>query len=247
MAKRSGLGLRFWYHGRDISGDVGQLNSIGSPRAVLDFTGIDAVAFVRQLSHGNGIVDFSGFFNKATDQEHDALSGLRTTDIVTLLAMGTTLGDVMAGLVGKQDGYALDRTSDGGLSTGAVVLSNESPLEWGVMLSAGAETIASAGSLSRLDENGVGGSTAFGGVGYLQFESLSSGNPALLIEDSANDSDWLTLLTFVEGTPPLGERKTVVGNVDRYLRVTATGTFSNAVVAVGFRRGQEFDIIDLSS
>ena len=114
------------------------------------------------------------------------------------------------------------------------------------MITAGAETIASAGSLARLDENGAAGSTAFGGVGYLQFESLSSGNPALLIEDSPNDSAWTTLITFVEGTPPLGERKTVTGNVDRYLRVTATGTFSNAKVAVGFRRGQTNDIIDLS-
>jgi hypothetical protein len=251
MAKSSGLGQQFWYHGRNISGDVGTLNSIGSPRGVLDVTGIDAAAFVRLLSHSDGIIDFSGFFNIATDQEHDALSGLRTTDIVATLAMSSTRGATMASLVGKQDGYSLDRGSDGSLSTGAVVLGNQSPLEWGVMITAGQETIASAGSLTGLDENGADASSAFGAVAYLQFLSLASGNPAVLVEDSTDstngvDGSWATLLTFVEGTPPLGERKTVTGNVDRWVRATASGTFSNAVVAVGFRRGTADDIIDLS-
>lgn len=246
MTKSSGLGQRLWYHGRDISGDVGQLNAIASPRQVLDFTGIDAEAFVRQLSHGNGTIDFSGFFNKATDQEHDALSGLRTTDVVVMLAMSTMRGAPMAGLVGKQPDYTLDRTADGGLATGAVVLGNLTPLEWGVMVTAGAETAASAGDLTSLDENGAGGSSAFGGAAYLQFESLTSGNPAIILEDSTDDIAFATLITFVEGTPALGERATVTGNVDRYLQMTTTGTFANAKFAVGFRRGQTSDIIDLS-
>jgi hypothetical protein len=243
--------MQMWWHGRDIAGDVGRLNAVNSPRGVLEQSGISSVAFERLLSHSDGMIDFSGFFNDATDQLHDALSGLRTTDIVALLAKSTTRGATMAGLVGKQIGMELERTSDGGLSVAAELQANVTPLEWGVMITAGAETIASAASLVGLDENGASASSAFGAVAYLAYESLASGTPTLLVEDSTDstngvDGTWATLLTFTGGTPAIAERKTVTGNVDRWVRVTGTGTFSNAVVAVGFRRGTTNDIIDLS-
>jgi len=238
--------MQMWWHGRNIAGDVGRLNSVSSPRGVLDDTGISAVAMERLLTLSDGMIDFTGFFNDATDQLHDALKGLRTTDVVALIAKSTTRGAVMASLTGKQIGMELDRTADGGLAVNAQLMANKTPLEWGVMLTAGAETIASAGDLTSLDENGATGSSAFGGVGFLQFVSLGSGDPALIIQDSTDNISFATLITFTEGTPPLGERATVTGNVDRYLQVTSTGTFTNAVVAVGFRRGTTNDIIDLS-
>ena len=37
----------------------------------------------------------------------------------------------------------------------------------------------------------------------------------------------------------------VNGTVDRYLRITVTGTFTNLSLAIAYRRGTAFDISDL--
>jgi hypothetical protein len=245
VAKRSGIGQRLWWHGRDLSGDIGSLNALSSPRVVIDTPNLNATAMERVLAGADGMIDVSGWFDDASNLEHDALKAQPDADRGVLLAISTTRGDPCAFLPVKHETHTHERTPDGALAIGAIGRSNGAPLEWGVMLTADAETISSAGSLTSLDENSAG-STSNGGVGYLEFVSLSSGNPVLLIRDSTDNSSFATLLTFVEGTPPLGERKTVTGNVDRYLEVRATGTFSNAKLAVGFRRGTAQDDESLS-
>lgn len=243
--KRSGIGERLWVHGRDISGDVGRLNNLSSPRGHFEAPGLNAAAMERILTHGDGAIDLNGWFNDGADQLHDAFSGLPATDLVALLAIGTARGDPGAAIVSKLINHLHNRTSEGAIEVQAQLEADGAPLEWGVMLTAGAETLASAGSLTSLDENGADGSSSNGGVGYLEYLSLGSGSPTLLIQDSPNASSWATLLTFDGGTPPLGERKTVTGNVDRHLRPHSTGSFSNAVIAMGFRRGTAQDDVAL--
>ena len=117
------------------------------------------------------------------------------------------------------------------------------PMEWGVMLTAAKETFSSAGSKSSHDQ---GAATSNGAAAILQVFDISSGAPTIKIEDSANNSDWADLVSFSavsDGAEPTSERVTGAGAVRRYLRVTATGTLSNAVVAVAIRIGTANDSV----
>ena len=110
------------------------------------------------------------------------------------------------------------------------------------MLTAAKETLSSAASLASYDQ---GAATAHGAAVILQIFSIGSGAPTIKIEDSANNSDWADLVSFAavsDGAEPITERVVVaVGAVRRYLRVTGTGTFANAVIAVAIRIGSAVD------
>ena len=78
---------------------------------------------------------------------------------------------------------------------------------------------------------------------------IDSGTPTVKIEDSTNNSSWSDLIAFTgiaNGNEPTAEYKTVTGTVNRYLRITTTGTFSNADFAVAIQRGTAQDDEDLS-
>jgi hypothetical protein len=242
MAKSSGVGGGFYVGGYDLSGDVGSLENAGSPRATQDVTGIGQSAMDRLLMLGTGEIGFKSFFNDAALQEHVILSALPTTDTQVVYAKGQAIGDVCAMLVAKQINYDASRNADGSLEF-AITASSTSglPLEWGVMLSAADDTHGSAGSSGSLDGSA---SSSAGAVGYLQIIDINTGTPTFKIEDSANNSDWAALITFAavaNGAEPSFERKTVSGTVNRYLRVTSTGTFNNAKFIIGIRRGESTD------
>lgn len=242
MAKSSGIAGGFYVGGYDLSGDVGSIDNVGGPRGTMDVTGIGQSGMDRLLLPGNGVISFKSFFNDAALAEHVILKSLPTTDTHVVYAKGQAIGDACAMLVAKQINYDPTRNQDGSLefaieatSTGGVAL------EWGVMLSAADDTHASAGSSDSLDN---GASSSAGAAAYLQILDINSGAPTVKIEDSTNDSSWSDLITFTavsDGAEPTFERKTVSGTVNRYLRVTTTGTLSNCKFIVGIRRGESTD------
>jgi len=247
MAKLSGVAGGFYVGGYDLSGDVGSIDNIGGPRGTLDVTGIGQSAMDRLLLPGSGTMTFKSFFNDAALSSHVILGALPTTDTQVVYARGQAIGDACAMMIAKQINYDWSRNQDGSLeltveaqSTGGVAL------EWGVMLSAADDTHSSASSSSSLDN---GASTSAGAAAYLQILDINSGAPTVKIEDSTNDSSFSDLITFSavsDGAEPSIERKTVAGTVNRYVRVTTTGTLSNCKFIVGFRRGEATDDVAYS-
>ena len=66
--------------------------------------------------------------------------------------------------------------------------------------------------------------------------------------DNGSGDAWATVLSFsavADGAEPTAERVTVSGAVERYLRVTTTGTFTNATFIVTTRRGTSEDDVTL--
>lgn len=246
MAKGGGLGQQFYIGGYDISGDVASIQTASSTRGVLDKTGINSSAIERVLTHGSGEITFQTHFNDATGQEHDALSGLPTGQTDVMWLTSSSRGDEAAFLQCKQVGYDWDRGTDGNLLGTVQCLGDAAPLEWGVMVTAGTDTHASATSSSSVDENGATGDSSNGARGYIQVMSIDSGTPTFILEDSSNDSVWATLISFGADTARSSDRLTVTGAVGRYVRATTTGTFTNATFAMGFQRGTAADIEDLS-
>lgn len=236
MAKESGIGDRLFIAGYDLSGDVGAINTLRASRAALDVTAIDKDAHERILGLADGEISFNTWFDTATDAEHAALSSLPTTDRVALYCRGTTLGNAAAGLSGKQINYDWDRGADGSLAGKVQVLGNGAPLEWGIQLTTGKQTIASAASGTAIDNTA---STAFGAIGYLEAFSIGSGTANVAIQHSSDNISFANLISFTAVTARAAERvatATTTTTVNRYVRLNVTGTFTNLVLAVALVR-----------
>ena len=244
MAKKSGLGQEFYIHGYDLSGDVGSLDGISSPRGVLEITSINKSATERLLGLSDATMGFNTWFNDASAQEHAALSSLVTTDRVVLWAMGGSTGDAACAFPAKQLNYDGSRSTDGSLAFSSDCASDGVAADWCELLTDGLVTHSSAGSNTSRND---GAATSAGMVAYLQIVTAASGTPTVTIQQSSDNGSsdaWATLASFSAvgyASTPTAERITVSGAVEQYLRVTTTGTFSNAQIIVATRRGTAQD------
>mgnify|MGYP001611821251 FL=1 len=242
MAKKSGLGNQFYVGGFDLSGDVGAISNCGSPVAVLDVTGLNQSAMDRVRGLADGSIEFNAWFNDAAGQSHLSLRSLPTADRVVLYAQAGSVNAVAAMLRSKQINYDWSRSNDGSLQGTIQALASAGvPLEWGVLLSAGKITHASASSSASKDDAAA---TSNGAAFYLELVSLATGTATVTVEDSADNAIWATLASFAAvaaASAPTAERIKVSGTVRRYLRITTTGTFTTAIFVVGYRRGTAQD------
>ena len=241
MAKQGGLGQFLYIGGYDLSGDIGAIQNAGSPRGTLDKTGLNSSAVERVMTHGGAHMEWRSHFNPSASREHPVLSALPTSDQQVTWGMGTTIGADVFCINGKQINYDGTREQQGDFTLSVAIEGSSVAVEWGELLTSGGKaTHASATSESSLDG---GAGTSAGLAAYLEFFSRASGTPTFVVEHSTNGSTWATLLTFsgTGGASPFSERKTVSGTVNRYLRATTNGTFTNAVFSVSVRRGTAQD------
>jgi hypothetical protein len=221
VAKQSGLGDALYVGGYNLSGDIGSLGTIGGGPAALDVTGIDKSATERIGGLRNGTIEFSAWFNDAAGAEHPVLSALPTTDRLITYCRGTTLGSPAAGMVAKQINYDPSRGADGALSESVSAQSNGYGIEWGRLLTAGVRTDTEADEGASLDTLA---SASFGGQAYLQVFSFAGTDVTVVIQDSANNTDWLDVagFAFTEITAGPGVERIALGNtatLRRYVRV----------------------------
>lgn len=235
MGKSSGLGDNLYVGGSDLSGDISAISRIGCSAAQLDFTGINKEAFERKHGVRDGSIEFTSYFNPATGQAHPTLSALPTSDVIVSYFRGTAVGNVTGSINAKQVGYDPTRGNDGALTLATQAQANKFGLEWGVMLTAGKQTDTSATDSTGLDQTA---STSNGAQAYLHVFSFTGTSCTVTIEDSADDSTYASLIAFTAATGATSERKTVTGTVDRYVRISTSGTFTSCVFAVAFVRNK---------
>src|SRR5687767_10092491 len=110
MSKTHGLGAGLLVGGYDISGDIGAVQRIASPRSVLPATDITQSAEARLLALKDGGIDFTAYFNPDTDRAHEVLSALPRTDQVSMyLHRSGVHGSMVAAMVAKQINYDPNR------------------------------------------------------------------------------------------------------------------------------------------
>jgi len=247
MAKSAGLAQDFFVAGHQLGGDVSNINEASSPRNLIEVPVLNKSGMDRINGQSNGVLDFNSWFDDGAELAHAALKPLPTTDAVMLWTFGSTIGDVAASLDAKQLNYDFTRGTDGSLAaTVRGEAANGYPLEWMNLLTAGKVTHGSAGNGTSRDDASA---TTQGIRANVQIVDIDSGTPTIVIQDSANDSSFSTILSFtaVAATnEPAGERKHGGGTVRRYLRVATTGTFSNCDFVVAYVRGTTLDDEDLS-
>lgn len=240
MSKQTGLGDQLYVDGLDIAGDVQSIGGISTPIAALEMTGINKYAFERQYGIADGQAEFTSFFNDADDAAHEALSALPRTNGHIMYLRGTGSGRQAVGVVGKRTDYAGTRGDDGSLTFGVTALGDGTVLDWAVQLSDGKETHASADSSASVDLGAPAGS--YGWQAYLQVFSLGSGSADIDIEDSSDDGAgdaFASIGSFTTATGRTVERiqsASDTASVERYVRVTTSGTFTDLVFAVIINR-----------
>lgn len=234
--KQSGLGDNLYIAGYDLSGDIGSLGGISGSVAPLDVTGIDKSAFERIGGRRDGNLEFTSFFNKATDRSHLRLSTLPTTNVLATYCRGTTLGNASACIQGKQINYDGTRADDGMFTFAVQVLGNGNGLEWGRQLTAGKRTDSTATNGTAVD---FAASSAFGLQAYLQVFAFTGTSVTVKLQESSDNAVGDPYADVVGGgfTAATGVTSQRIGTslgltVERWLRVVTTGTFSNAVFAV---------------
>lgn len=169
-------------------------------------------------------LSLEGLFDGAVDGIEDVLLTAFSADptIVTLCPQGDAIGNVAQGFSTLETKFAIDASKDD-----IVSLSNELQSTAGrdrllVQHALGSEV--ASGQSASIDNTVV--STLNGGVGYLHVPNIAGiTNLAVVIEDSADNSAFATILTFAGVTANRGrQRVEITGTVRRYTRCRWTFT-----------------------
>lgn len=249
MTKKSGLGQRFYVNGYAIHGDVGSFQRIAGGNSPLEVTGIDKEAFERIPGKRDGGIDWTAFFNDATGQEHAALKGLPTTDVVCTLLTSATIGAATVSEVAKQVNYDGTRADDGALTFVIETQSNGYGIDWGVTYTAGERTDTAATNGTAVDYSAAQAGT-YGWQMFWHLIAFTGTSVTIKMQDSADNlsfGDVSGATSGAQSTPHTAGRLSGLSGsataVKRYVRVATTGTFSNAVFVVQFTRNEEAGVV----
>jgi hypothetical protein len=239
MAKDHGLGANYYFDGVDLSGDTNAMSKISKSLAVIDETGLDKFARERLPGKLDGAIDWESFFNPTN--AHPVLSTLPRTDrIATYLHKAAVLGTPSACIVAKQMDYAPTRTDDGGLTAKVATLANGFWLDWGYSITTGKATFGGAANGTGVDFANQGAPANFGLQAYLQVFAFTGASATIVLQGSSDNAvgDPYAAITgggfAVVSSAPQSQRIATARNlaVERWVRVSVTGTFTNLVFQV---------------
>lgn len=241
MAKSGGLGMRLAVAGYDLGNDIGVIDRINGGPAAMEVTGIDKSAPERIGGLRDGGLEYTAFWNPASNRAHPRFSALPTTDVINSLFVTSTLGDPAVSLVAKQIGYDPTRAQDGSLTCKIAMESNGYGVQWGIAGTAWQRTDTAATNGTAID--GLAASS-FGLAAFLHVFSFTGTSCTVKLQESSdNGADAYTDVTgggFAAATGITSERIATSASlaVERYLRVVTTGTFSECTFAVTIHRHQ---------
>jgi hypothetical protein len=240
--KITGLGANFYIAGFNLSFDVSALDNVAGSIHPLDVTGIQSLARERLGGQREGVLEFTTFADVGAGQEHAALSGLPTADVIASAFLpnasyAQAVGNPACSINAKQINYDWTRATDGALTGKISCQSNGFGLEWGEALTAGLRTDSAATTGAFFDD---GAGSNFGGQAYFQVVAFSGTSVTIDIQSATTSggtysSTGLTSSAFTG----VGAQRVAVSNVttiNEFLKVVTTGTFSSATFAVQFCR-----------
>lgn len=233
MTKQSGLGDQLVISGYDLGEDIGAIGNIAGGNSPLNFTPITKSAFVRQGGQRDGTLEYTAFFNPSEDRAHERLSVLPTGDQLVTYLRGLGAGRPGACLNSKQIGYNPNRGDDGSFTFSVTAQANRFGLEWCEQLTDGVRADASATPGTSVDFGT--GPTAFGLQAYLHVLDFTGTDATVTIEESADAgaADTWTPVTggaFAAVTAGHTWQRIETARdltVERHLRATTSGTFTN--------------------
>lgn len=240
MAKGTGLGDNLLAGGYNASGDIGSVQRVAGGPAALVVTGIDKSAFERIGGKRDGGIDFTSFFNPATNAAHDVFSPLPTADVIISYLRGTSLGSPAACEVAKQLSYDGTRGEDGSFTFQIQCPSNGYGVQWGDQVTAGLRTDTAATNGTGVDLGT--GSLAFGLQAFIQVTAFAGTDVTVKLQGSSDNGvgdAWADITggAFTAITAaPTAQRIATASNltVERYIRAVTTTSagFTSATFSV---------------
>lgn len=241
MAKSSGLGMKVFVDGYDISGDYQSIGRIGGGPAVLDTTGVDKSAFERIGGRRDGAIEATTYFNpdtiaggSAADRSHLVLKSLPLTDRMVSVAHPAA-GESWT-LVAKQGNYDPTVAADGMITIGVSCQANGYGLEPGRLLTTAPLTQGAAGNVASVD---FGAGAAFGLQAHLQVLAFTGTSITVKLQGSSDNGagdafadiagGGFTAAT-ARGTERIQTARSLA--IERYMRVVTTGVFTSATFVV---------------
>jgi hypothetical protein len=240
MSKMSGMGMKVFVDGYDISGDHQTLNIHGGP-AVIETTGVDVFGYERIGGRRDGGVDLVTYFNPETvagggsaDRAHLVYKSLPLTD--RMLTIGHPASGEAWNVIAKQGNYDPTVAADGAITCAVGAQSNSYGIEAAKLLTATPTTQGAAGNVTSVDFGAAG---AFGAQFHLQVLAFTGTSATVKVQSSSDNgagdafSD-VTGGTFTAATGRTTQRLETARNqaIERYLRVVTTGVFTNLVFVV---------------
>lgn len=239
---RPGKYAKIWVDGYKLTT---KLNEVTPPHSI--YTEVECSGFNQDKSYlaaqADAMAAVNGFFSEATGETHAALKSVASAydEVAVSVAFGDaaspTIGDYASSMIANQSTYEVVPTKDGLIAASGSFKGRNYPAEFGVLLA----DLTGATSSSNTTSVDNAGSSSNGGTGFLHLTGVSASDTlAVIIQDSADNSSWSTLLSFTLNGSAIGsERVTVSGTVDRYVRVsyTISGTGPSFDFAVTFHRG----------
>jgi hypothetical protein len=240
MAKQSGLGDALLVGGYDLSGDTQALDKVGGGFKPLDVTSINQSAFARIGGIRDGSLEVSSFFDPAPSASHPVWGALPRTDVSVVYCRGLGLGSPAAACIAKQVGYDPKRSPAGDFIFKVEALANGYGLEWGEQHTPGLRTDTSATNGTGVDG---GAASTFGLQAYLQVTAFSGTSATVKLQSSSDNGAGDAFAdvsggAFAASTGRDAQRIAVTGNIEQYLRVVTSGTFSSVTFAVVVVRNQ---------
>lgn len=240
MAKESGLGDNLYVNGTDVSGDINSCDEIGGGNEPLNMTSLPKSAMERQGGLRDGRLKFKSYFNSTALGTHTVLSPLPTSDVIMSYWHGATLGGPAASIIGKQVNYDGKRGDDGSLLFDVEEPGNGFGLEWGISLTAGKRSEVAATNGSSVDFGTTAAPSAYGLQCYLHVFSWAGTLTSINVQESSDNGAGDAFANVagaafaVSSATPAAQRVATANplNVERYLRVITSGTFSQITFAL---------------
>lgn len=224
--------------GYDISGKVNKYNATPN-RPLKDVTCLQDTGHKRMPVIHDDSFSFDGFYDAASGSIAEIMETLRTQTTVAIVTLGAGLAQestVFGGNGAFQEDYSITiPVTDMMRLTGKFKVSG--------LLRAGYILQAKAAKTSNDNGDGVddGAASSAGAEANLHVFACTVPDLVIKVQDDDNDSfsSPNDLMTFTTVTGQTSERKTASGSVQRYVRVTWSGTWTgdkSVTFAVGFSR-----------
>ena len=230
MSKTDGMGSRLLVDEFDISGDVGAVSNIGSTIGFQEVTGLNKSAKERVTLLADSQLEFTGFFNPTGS--HTYLKDLPNSNTVGTYLHKTAIGNPAFTGTFQQASYNFSRGQDASLTIESALASSDGePCSWGQQLTTGIQTVTSTGNLTSVDL----GAAKTGGYFTTHCTAFTGTDITLTFQDSTDDAAFNTVdASAVVTYTGVGAGKVVLTgvNVDRYIRLNISGTFTTATISV---------------
>lgn len=230
-----GTAARFYYGAMDMSGYAEQVEQQLS-RSLAEYRPLSGTAVRRLGGHRDARITLTGGALDTSVGANDAYVWARlaedTERVWAFLPRGDAVG--RACYCGQAVGENQQRVAGDDIVRLPVAMLSTEDIDRCVILRA-----LAAGGISPGATHDGGAASATGGAAYLLCTALSTGAKlTVTFEDSANGTDWGTLVAMTALTAVGAEVKAVTGTVRRYLRVrwTLTGSTPAATWFAAFGR-----------